>query len=82
MKETINKKPITEEQIQAWVKEAEEGYDVAALKKAGRGRPGRAALPSQVVAVRFTAEEIALLDARAKDRHITRSELIREALFA
>lgn len=82
MKETIKKKPITDEQIQAWVTEAEQGYDVAALKKAGRGRPGRAALPSQVVAVRLTAEELALLDSRAKDRHLTRSELIREVLFA
>ncbi|MDN6619032.1 MAG: CopG family transcriptional regulator, partial [Corynebacterium variabile] len=41
--ETINGQPVTEEQIQAWADEAEDGYDVAALKKRGRGRPGRGA---------------------------------------
>lgn len=40
-RETINGVPVTEEQIAAWAAEAEAGYDVAALKKRGRGRPGR-----------------------------------------
>ena len=44
--ETINGKPVTDEQIQAWADEAEAGYDYAALKKRGRGRPGRGAVPS------------------------------------
>jgi hypothetical protein len=78
--ETINGQPVTEEQIAAWAAEAEAGYDVAALKKRGRGRPGRGAEPSQVVALRLTLDEIAALDARAAREGKTRSEVIREAL--
>lgn len=80
--ETINGKPVTEEQIAAWVAEVEAGYDIAALKKRGRGRPGRGAEPSQVVALRLTIDEIAMLDARAEREGKSRSEVIREALTA
>jgi uncharacterized protein (DUF4415 family) len=79
-KETINGQPVSDAQIAAWAAEAEVGYDVAALKKRGRGRPGRGAEPSQVVALRLTADEIALLDARAAREGKSRSEIIREAL--
>lgn len=81
-RETIKGIPVTEEQIAGWVSEAEAGYDVTALKKRGRGRPGRGAQPSQVVAIRFTPEELDDLDARAEREGTTRSEVIREALFA
>lgn len=81
-RETINGVPVTEEQISEWVAEAEAGYDMEALKKRGRGRPGRGAEPSQVVALRLTSEELAALDARAAREHKTRSELIRDALAA
>lgn len=77
-RETINGIPVTEEQITAWADEAEAGYDVAALKK--RGRPGRGAEPSQVIALRLTADEIAALDARVEREGKSRSEVIREAL--
>lgn len=80
--ETINGVPVTEEQIQVWADEAERGYDVAELKKRGRGRPGRGAVPSQVVALRLTVEELSALDARAAREHKTRSEAIRDALSA
>lgn len=79
-RETINGVPVTEEQIAAWAAEAEAGYDVAALKKRGRGRPGRGAEPSQVVALRLTLEEIAIIDERAEREGKSRSEIIREAL--
>jgi len=79
-REKINGTPVTEEQIAAWAAEAEAGYDVQALKKRGRGRPGRGAEPSQVVALRLTAEEITALDARAAREGKSRSEVIREAL--
>ncbi|MDK6907396.1 ribbon-helix-helix domain-containing protein [Actinotignum timonense] len=82
MAETIKGIPVTEEQIQTWTAEAEAGYDVDALTKRGRGRPGRGAVPSQVVAVRFTPEEIKAIDARARELNVTRSELIREAVLA
>lgn len=79
-RETINGVPVTEEQIDAWVAEAEVGYDVAILKARGRGRPGRGAEPSQVIALRLTPDELAALDARAEREGKTRSEVIREAL--
>lgn len=79
-RETINGKPVTEQQIAAWVDEAEAGYDTAALKTRGRGRPGRGAEPSQVVALRLTVDEIAALDARAEREGKSRSEVIRGAL--
>jgi len=78
--ETIKGKAVTKEQIAAWAAEAEAGYDVELLKKRGRGRPGRGAEPSQVVALRLTLDEIAELDARAEREGKTRSEVIREAL--
>jgi predicted transcriptional regulator len=78
--ETINGAPVTEAQIAEWAAEAEAGYYVEVLKKRGRGRPGRGAEPSQVVALRLTAEELAALDAAADRAHKSRSELIREAL--
>ncbi len=78
--ETINGKPVTEEQIQAWTDEAESGYDYAALKKRGKGRPGRGAVASRVIALRLTEEEIDALDARVREEGTTRSDVIREAL--
>jgi len=78
--EMINGKPVSDEQIEAWAAEAEAGFGAEALKKRGRGRPGRGAEPSQVVALRLTLDEIAELDARAEREGKTRSEVIREAL--
>lgn len=72
--------PVSDEQIERWADEAEAGYDVDSLKRRGRGRPGRGAEPSQVVAVRMTADELAALDAHAARTHQSRSEAIREAL--
>ena len=80
--EMINGVPVTEEQIAAWAAEAEAGYDVEALKKRGRGRPGRGAEPSQIVTLRLTATELARIDARAARENKSRSEVIREALAA
>lgn len=71
---------VNDSQIEAWAAEAEAGYDVAELKKRGRGRPGRGAEPMQVVAVRLTAEEIKALDQIAERGQISRSEAIRQAL--
>lgn len=78
--ETINGAPVTEQQIAVWALEAEAGFDIAKLKKRGRGRPGRGAEASQVVALRLTAEEIAMIDKRAELEGKSRSAVIREAL--
>lgn len=71
---------VTDRQIEQWAAEAEAGYEVEALKRRGRGRPGRGAEPSQVVAVRLTVEELAAIDAVAEREHLSRSEAIRRAL--
>lgn len=81
-RETINGVPVTEVQIAGWVAEAEAGYDVEVLKRRLRGRPGRASEPSQVVALRLTARELADVDERAQREGKSRSEVIREALAA
>lgn len=80
--ESINGVPVSEEKIRAWAEQAEAGYDTDALKRRGRGRPGRGAQPAQVIALRLTAEELAVLDARAAETHQSRSELIRAAIAA
>ena len=71
---------VGDEQIQQWADEAEAGYDVDALKRRGRGRPGRGVEPMQVVAVRLTASELDALDAAAAKNSMSRSEAIRAAL--
>ncbi|WP_130865705.1 ribbon-helix-helix domain-containing protein [Acidipropionibacterium timonense] len=78
----MNGNEVTDDQIQAWVDEAEAGYDAELLKKRGRGRPGRGAEPMQVVAVRLTAAELAALDAIAEAGKLSRSEVLRQALAA
>jgi hypothetical protein len=80
--EKIHGVPVTEAQIAAWAAEAEAGYDINALKRRGRGRPGRGAEPTQVVTLRLTAAELATIDARATTEHKSRSDIIREALAA
>ena len=80
--ESINGVPVSDEQIGAWADEAEAGFVVEALKRRGRGRPGRGAEPSQIIALRLTAEELAALDAQAARAHQSRSELIRAAIAA
>lgn len=73
---------MTEEQIAQWAAEAEAGYDVDELKRRGRGRPGRGAAPTQIVAVRLTVEELDALDQAARRAQVSRSEAIRAALAA
>jgi predicted transcriptional regulator len=81
-REAIGGLPVTEAQISAWAAEAERGYDVAALRKRGRGRPGRGAGPTQVVPLRLTQQEVALVDSLAEREGKTRSDVLRDALMA
>lgn len=74
----IDGREVPEEQVDAWVAEAESGYDVNRLRK--RGRPPRAGDAAQVVPVRFTDEEMAALMQRADREHLNRSEAIRRAV--
>lgn len=82
MTETIGGQPVSEEQIAKWAAEAEAGYDVATLKKRGRGRPGRGAEASRVVALRLTAQELEEIDRRAGSSHLSRSAYIRSKALA
>lgn len=75
----VNGQEISEEQVDAWVDEAERGYDPEWLR--GRvGRPTRGGAPARVVPVRLTDEELAAVMAKAEREHLNRSEAIRRAL--
>ena len=78
--ETIDGKPVTEEQIQAWADEAEAGYDLETLRKRGRRPLGDG--PARVVPVRLDDTLLNAVDERAEHDHVTRSEFIRAALRA
>ncbi|HOA27222.1 MAG TPA: ribbon-helix-helix protein, CopG family [Arachnia sp.] len=80
MARVMHGREVSEEQVDAWVAEAEAGYDVETLRKRLGGRPARGAEPSQVVPVRLTVAELEALMARAQREHLNRSEAIRAAL--
>lgn len=79
-KETINGTPITDEIIQAWSDEAEQGYPVEQLRKRGRHPIGEG--PAEVVPVRMDATLLQALASRAEHDHLSRSEAIRAAVRA
>ena len=76
--ETINGKPVSEEQIDAWVTEAEKGYDVETLRR--RGRKPRNEDTAKVISIRLSPGEISDLDKYAAANGWSRSQAIREAL--
>lgn len=78
--EKIKGMPVTDEMIQEWADEAEQGYDVEQLRKRGRKPMGDG--PARVVPVRLDDTLLSALDERAERDHTTRSELIRAALRA
>lgn len=80
MSRKIHGKDVSEIQVDAWVEEAEEGYDVEGLRNRIVGRPARGGEPSQVIPVRLTTKELAALMERAERDHLNRSEAIRAAL--
>lgn len=80
MKRT-NGKEVSEEQIDAWVAEAEAGYEVEELRKR-IGRAPRGSAASEVIPVRLTPEELAAVMARAEREGLNRSDAIRAALDA
>lgn len=69
---------MTEERIQAWADEAERGYDVPALRR--RGRPPKGDGAGEVVTVRVDVSLLAAVDLLAKRGHVSRSDVIRDAL--
>lgn len=75
---TINGQPVCEEQIDAWVTEAENGYDVETLRR--RGRKPRNEDAAKVISIRLSPSEISNLDKYAAANGWSRSQAIREVL--
>ena len=79
---TKSGRPITDQDIESRVAEAEAGYDVETLivRRNKRGRPTLGNAPASVESVRLDPELRRLLLDRAEAEGTTTSELIREAL--
>jgi len=72
---------VSDEQIQAWVDEAEAGYDLRQLPRPTPGRTPVGRGPGTVVTVRLDEGLLAALLKRAADEGITnRSEAVRAAV--
>ncbi len=80
MAQTIKGEPVSEQDIDAWADEAEQGYDVAVLRKRGRKPAGDG--PGRVVPVRLDETLLAALGDRAERDQVSRSEAIRAAIRA
>ena len=78
--ESIKGAQVTDEDIQTWADEAEDGYDVARLRRRGRKPMGDG--PAKVVPVRLDDDLLRTLDERADHDQVSRSEAIREAIRA
>jgi hypothetical protein len=77
---TASGKVLTDADIEALADEAEQGYDVEALKTRRRGRPMLGSAPAEVVPVRLDPALKDAVEARAAAEDVTTSEVIREAL--
>ena len=76
---TASGKAITDELIEQFATEAEEGYDLDKLEIV-RGRPLMGSAPARSFPVRLDPELRAALDDRAKRDGRTASEIVRQAL--
>ena len=77
---TSGGKPVTEDDIDAMVREAEGGYDVDEIIARRRGRPPMGSGPADVVPVRLDPELREAVEARAERDDATTSDVIRNAL--
>jgi len=72
---------LTDDEIAALSDEVETTtYDVDTLKTRRRGRPTMGTAPAEVVPVRLDPELRNAVEARARQEHMTTSEVIRRAL--
>ena len=78
--ERIDGEPVSDQDIQRWADEAEQGYDVDRLRKRGRKPLGDG--PASVVPVRIDGALLESLRDRAERDHVSRSEAIRAAIRA
>ena len=80
-RKTASGRMFTEADLDTIAEEVESSdYDIAALRKRGRGRPAMGSGPAEVVPVRIDPELRAAVAARAETDGTTTSEVIREAL--
>lgn len=77
---TITGELITDELIEEYVKEAEEGYDVDEMLKNRVGRPSIGSGPAAVESVRLDPELKQALDERVEHDGQSTSAVIRKAL--
>ncbi len=70
---------ITDELIEQYVAEAEQGYDVEKLK-VRRGRPLLGRAPATTFAVRLDPDLRSALDERAERHGVSAAEVVRQAL--
>lgn len=78
--ETIDGVPVAEGMIQAWTSEAEAGYRPEQLHAPRRGRPSMGSVPAAQLSVRFEKDLMDLVNQNAAERHISKSDVIREAV--
>jgi hypothetical protein len=78
--ETIDGVPVTEEMIQGWAVEAEAGYTPDQLQAPGRGRPLMGTALAMHMSVRLEKELMDLVSRNAAERHVSKSDVVREAV--
>jgi hypothetical protein len=78
--ETIDGVPVTEEMIRAWADEAEAGYAPDQLQVPRRGRPLMGEAPAAQLSVRLERELMDLVSRNAAERHVSKSDVVREAV--
>lgn len=77
---TRSGKPITEELLGEFVKQAEEGFDVDEILRRRGGRPPMGSAAATVESVRLDPELSQALRQRADDEGRTNSDVLRDAL--
>jgi hypothetical protein len=77
---TISGEVLTDELIEKYVKEAEEGFDVDEMLERRQGRPPMGSGPASVESVRLDPELRQTLAERAERDDETTSSVIRKAL--
>lgn len=78
--ETINGVPVTQAMIQAWADEAEADYTPEQLHAPRRGRPAMGQSPAVQFSVRLEKDLLDLVEQNAAQRHMTKSDVVREAV--
>lgn len=78
--ESINGSAVTEDMIQAWADEAEAGYAPEQLHTPRRGRPSMGSAPAAQLSVRIEKDLMDLVSRNAAERHISKSDVVREAV--